>query len=59
MAAIADEPTQETSIEPDAAKTTPEPETEPSKPKRAYNDPREVKRREREATLQAEGVLPK
>jgi hypothetical protein len=30
----------------------------PPRPKRALNDPREVKRREREAKLRAEGVLP-
>jgi ribonuclease E len=29
------------------------------RPERAYNDPREIRRREREAELQAEGVLPK
>ena len=29
----------------------------PSRPARAYNDPREIKRREREAKLKAEGVL--
>jgi hypothetical protein len=27
--------------------------------KRAYNDPREIKRRAREAELQAQGILPK
>jgi hypothetical protein len=32
---------------------------EPATVKRAYNDPREVKRREREAKLQEEGILPK
>ena len=31
---------------------------QPARPKRAYNDPREVKRREREAKLRAEGILP-
>jgi len=30
----------------------------PPRPKRALNDPREVKRREREAKLRAEGVMP-
>ncbi|MEZ5550179.1 MAG: Rne/Rng family ribonuclease [Pseudomonadales bacterium] len=30
----------------------------PGKPARAYNDPREVRKRERQAKLQAEGVLP-
>jgi ribonuclease E len=32
---------------------------EPAPVKRAYNDPREVKRREREAKLQEEGIIPK
>ena len=32
---------------------------EPATVKRAYNDPREVKRREREAKLQEEGIIPK
>jgi ribonuclease E len=31
----------------------------PARPKRAYNDPREVRRRQREAELKAQGVLPK
>ena len=30
-----------------------------ARPGRAYNDPREVRRRQREAELQAEGVIPK
>jgi ribonuclease E len=29
------------------------------RPKRAYNDPREIRRREREAALKAQGVMPK
>ncbi|MCP5179632.1 MAG: Rne/Rng family ribonuclease [Pseudomonadales bacterium] len=47
-----------------AAESSPNPadvpaaETEPARPKRAYNDPREVRRREREAKLRAEGILP-
>ena len=31
----------------------------PERPARAFNDPREVRRRQREAELRAEGVLPK
>ena len=31
----------------------------PERPTRAFNDPREVRRRQREAELRAEGVLPK
>jgi len=34
-------------------------EPAPIRPKRAYNDPREVRKRERQAQLQADGVLPK
>jgi ribonuclease E len=40
------------------ARTEPEPTERPTT-QRAANDPREVRRREREAKLQAEGVLPK
>ena len=48
---------------PAAAKpATPAPEeapaTQATRPARAYNDPREVRRRERQSKLQAEGVLP-
>ncbi|HEX7036996.1 MAG TPA: Rne/Rng family ribonuclease [Pseudomonadales bacterium] len=32
---------------------------EPRRPRRAYNDPREVRRRQREAELKAQGILPK
>jgi ribonuclease E len=32
---------------------------QPTRPKRAYNDPREVRRRQREAELKAQGVLPR
>ncbi|MEM7080564.1 MAG: Rne/Rng family ribonuclease, partial [Pseudomonadota bacterium] len=44
-----------------ATEQTGEPPAEatPRRPERAANDPREIKRREREAQLQSEGVLPK
>jgi hypothetical protein len=32
---------------------------QPQRPARAYTDPREVKRRQREAELKAQGILPK
>jgi ribonuclease E len=53
----ADEPTPA----PDETKASDsaEPAQADSRPKRAYNDPREVRRRQREAALQAQGVLPK
>ena len=35
-----------------------EPE-KPKRPARAYNDPREVRRRQREAELKAQGVISK
>ena len=41
-----------------AATESPEP-TSPAPQRRAANDPREIKRRAREAELQAQGVLPK
>lgn len=41
-----------------AEPATEEPRSEP-RPARAYNDPREVRRRQREAELKAEGVIPK
>jgi hypothetical protein len=51
----------EAAAEPEAEATVEEPAEEeaparPSKPVRASNDPREVKRREREAALRAQGV---
>ncbi|MEQ8914093.1 MAG: Rne/Rng family ribonuclease [Pseudomonadales bacterium] len=49
------EPTAEPAAQPEAA-SEPAP---PGKPKRAYNDPREVRRRQREAELKAQGVLPR
>jgi len=44
-----------------AAEPAPAPEeaTPPPRPARAYNDPREIRRRQREAELRAQGVLPK
>ena len=53
--------------EPASTRSAPEPSTESAaatpavenkRPARAYNDPREVRKRERQAKLQAEGVLP-
>jgi ribonuclease E len=43
-----------------AEEAEPEPEQQPAEPAvRASNDPREVRRREREAQLQKDGVIPK
>ncbi|MFW6092784.1 MAG: Rne/Rng family ribonuclease [Pseudomonadota bacterium] len=42
-----------------AAPQANEAEEAPQRPQRAYNDPREVRRRQREAELKAQGVLPK
>lgn len=54
-------PETEAAAEPEAEATVEEPAEEeapakPSRPVRASNDPREVKRREREAALRAQGV---
>ena len=52
-----EEPPAETeapAVEEDAAEAE-----RPPRPKRAYNDPREVRRRQREAQLKAQGVLPR
>jgi ribonuclease E len=58
----ADVPGSSASIEPEAKAESPAAEPVPppvrARPKRAANDPREVKRREREAKLRAEGILP-
>ncbi|MFM7119765.1 MAG: hypothetical protein ACKOZX_05865, partial [Gammaproteobacteria bacterium] len=35
------------------------PPAAPGRPARAHNDPREVRRRQREAELKAQGILPK
>jgi ribonuclease E len=35
------------------------PAAAPQRPARAYNDPREVRRRQREAELKAQGIMPK
>lgn len=62
-------PTSEASVDstPAAeAKPAPQPKTEPkveapveaARPARAYNDPREVRRRQREAEMKAQGILP-
>jgi len=45
--------------EPVAAAEEPAPPTVSTRPARAYNDPREVKRRQRESELKAQGILPK
>ncbi len=57
-AANLDDKSAAAEIEPAATSAEPA-ATEPVAVKRAYNDPREVKRREREAKLQEEGILPK
>ncbi|MFU8814092.1 MAG: Rne/Rng family ribonuclease [Pseudomonadales bacterium] len=59
--AAADEPKpgdESAAGEPAAAQAAPAPQ-DPPRPARAYNDPREVRRRQREAALKAQGVLPK
>ena len=50
--------TLETPAEASKAPAAEKPAAKP-RPARAYNDPREIRRRRREAELQAEGVLPK
>jgi ribonuclease E len=62
--AVTEEPVAEVPEAPapavqEPATEAPVAETPPSRPKRAYNDPREVRRRQREAELKAQGVLPK
>ena len=64
---IAPRPEPEVKAAPEAAKVeaaspeaaSPEPAAEPApvRPARAYNDPREIKRRQREAELKAQGVM--
>ncbi|XOV81599.1 MAG: Rne/Rng family ribonuclease [bacterium] len=41
----------------DSAAPQPAPQPAPARPARAYNDPREIKRRQREAELKAQGVM--
>ena len=54
----AEEPTEETDVDPlsDSARETSAAAAKPARTSRASNDPREVKRREREAALRAQGV---
>ena len=53
-----EEPTEETDVDPlsDSARETSAAAAKPARTSRASNDPREVKRREREAALLAQGV---
>ena len=51
------EPTTEPKAEPKAEATDDAPAETP-RPARAYNDPREVRRRQREAEMKAQGILP-
>jgi ribonuclease E len=55
----ADAPAGETPAAKASAAETADAATAAARPKRAYNDPREVRRRQREAELKAQGVLPK
>ena len=51
-------PIQPESVDPDTSQET-TPVVSQQRPPRAFNDPREVRRKQREAELRAEGVLPK